>query len=407
MKYSDILKQSWQILWNYRLLWIFGFIVALTTFPYQGISDWNDQWQAGEGTIIRTDENTVRFPGFDATVDLAPGGVITVLPRDGSEPTVIHTEGGLSIELPDGTERDLREVLAYVTDALPAEITQVVVGSLVVIAVVILGVVLVAALLRYPAEAGLITAVNEQAKSKKKAGFRELLRMGWSRTAWRFFLIDVAVRLPLLAFFALMFILALGPFALSLSSDPKGWIIGFVASAFLVAGTLFLVVITGWLVSLFTLFFRRACALEGLGVTAAIVRGFQVVFGNIKDVVVMTLLMLGTYIGWAVAAIPVLVLMIPIFLVLIVLGGLVAMTVLFPTAGVAQLFLNDVVAWVLGGSVALVIFIPIVAAPFTFLSGLLMVYQSSAWTLTYRELMALDSAPAKAGTAADPLLVKA
>ncbi len=407
MKYMDILKQSWHILWNYRLLWIFGFVVALTTIPYLGQSDWNDQWQAGEGTIIRADENTIVFPGFDATVDLAPGGVITVSPKNGGEPTVIHTEGGLSIELPDGTERDLREVVAYVTDALPADITQVIVGSLAVIALVVIGVILVAALFRYPAEAALITAVNEQAKTQKKASFRELLGMGWSRTAWRFFLIDVAVRLPLLALFALMFILALGPFALSLSSDPGGWIIGFVASAFLVGGILFLVVITGWLVSLFTLFFRRACALEGLGVTAAIVRGFQVVFGNIKDVVVMTLLMLGTYIGWAAVSIPLLILMIPVFLVLIVLGGLVAMTALFPTAGVAHLFLNDVVAWVLGGSVALVIFISIVAAPFTFLSGLLAVYQSSAWTLTYRELLALDSAPAKAGTAADPLMAKA
>jgi hypothetical protein len=41
------------------------------------------------------------------------------------------------------------------------------------------------------------------------------------------------------------------------------------------------------LVTLFTLFFRRACALEGLGVTAAIVRGFQVIFGNLKDVVAL------------------------------------------------------------------------------------------------------------------------
>jgi hypothetical protein len=118
---------------------------------------------------------TVSLPGFAVTIDMAPGGVITVLPSNGGDPTVIHTEGGLSIELPNGTERDLRQVVENFTDALPADITQVVVGSLVAIALVVVGVILVATLLRYPAEAALITGVNKHAKSKKKAGFRELL----------------------------------------------------------------------------------------------------------------------------------------------------------------------------------------------------------------------------------------
>ena len=69
--------------------------------------------------------------------------------------------------------------------------------------------------------------------------------------------------------------------------------------------------------------------------------------------------------------------------------------------------LKDVVAWVLGGSLALVIFIPIVTAPFTFVSGLLTVYQSSAWTLTYRELLALESAPAEPVSEAKSVLAKA
>jgi len=161
------------------------------------------------------------------------------------------------------------------------------------------------------------------------------------------------------------------------------------------------------LVTLFTLFFRRACALEGLGVTAAFVRSFQIIFGNLKDVVVMTLLTIAVFICWAVAAIPLLVLMIPVFLVLALLGVVAAMTVLFPTVTVAHFFLNDVVAWVLGGSLALVIFIPIVTAPFTFVSGLLTVFQSSAWTLTYRELLRLESAPAEPVSEAKSLLAKA
>src|SRR5512136_675031 len=30
ISFSKILKQSWHILWNYRVLWLFGFLLAIT-----------------------------------------------------------------------------------------------------------------------------------------------------------------------------------------------------------------------------------------------------------------------------------------------------------------------------------------------------------------------------------------
>ncbi len=62
MKHTGVLKQSWHILRTYRLLWIFGFIVALTTLTMVEF-----QWTADEGTIIRADENSIfaRFCGDD------------------------------------------------------------------------------------------------------------------------------------------------------------------------------------------------------------------------------------------------------------------------------------------------------------------------------------------------------
>ncbi len=407
MRYLDILKQSWQILWHYRLLWIFGFVLALTTFPWQGSIDWSDEWNSNRGTIVRTDEDTLTFPGFDATVDVEDNGVITIRPRGGGEPTVIHTKGGLTIQFPDGVEKDFHELADYLTYSIPADVSEIVVGSLVTIAVVVLGVVVVANLLRYPAEVALISAVDENAMSKKKASFRELVRMGWSKNAWRFFLIDVAVRLPLLVIFAVLFALALSPFVLALDSDANGWIVGFLASAVLLAGTLILAAITSIIIGHFMHFFRRACAIEGLGVTASVVRGFQVIFRNLKEVIVMTFAMIVVQIGWMVAAVPLLVLMIPLFLVFVVIGGLAAVAVLFPSAWLASLALNEVVAWVVGGSLALVVFLPIVTAPFTFLSGLFAVYKSSTWTLTYRELLALESAKAAAKVEGKQALVNA
>ena len=34
MDHTKILKRAWHILWQYRVLWVFGFILALTTASY-------------------------------------------------------------------------------------------------------------------------------------------------------------------------------------------------------------------------------------------------------------------------------------------------------------------------------------------------------------------------------------
>lgn len=407
MQHSQILKQSWQILWRYRLLWVFGFLVALTTAPALQIADWDDSWKQSQGTIIETGDHTISFPGFDATFDISQAdGSIIITPLRGGEPSVIHLKDGLSIDLSGGAEQDLAEALELIGRSIPPDVTEIVVGSLLIIGLVILGAIIVAAFIRYPAEVALIKGVNQEAQTKKKASFRELLRMGWSRTAWRFFLIDLVVKLPLFVFFALLFIVALMPLLLLISGDPAGWIFGLVTSAALLFLATILAIVTSLLLSLFMQFFRRACALEDLGVTAAIVRGWRVIFHNLKDVFLMAILMVASTIGWTLAMVPLLIVLIPAFLVFIVLGGLVAVVVLFPVAGLAHLFLNDVLAWVLAGTLALVVFLPFIVAPYTFLRGLLEVFRSSNWTLTYRALQAMEK-EAPELSKAEALLAKA
>ncbi len=180
------------------------------------------------------------------------------------------------------------------------------------------------------------------------------------------------------------------PLLLLISGEPAGWVFGLVTSAALLFLATILAIVTGLLLSLFMQFFRRACALEDLGVTAAIVRGWLVIRHNLKDVILMALLMAVTTIGWMLAMLPLLVLLVPVFLVFIVLGGLAAMAVLFPVSGLAHLVMNDVLAWVLAGTLALVVFLPFLVAPYAFLRGLLEVFRSSNWTLTYRALQAME-----------------
>jgi len=50
------------------------------------------------------------------------------------------------------------------------------------------------------------------------------------------------------------------------------------------------------------------------------------------------------------------------------------------------------VPWILAGVVGLPIFILVMAAPWIFLGGLMEVFKSSVWTLSYRELRALEPA---------------
>ena len=51
---KSILKRSWKILWNYKVLWIFGILLALTAGGNAGSSNsgWRNQMpQSGAGGL--------------------------------------------------------------------------------------------------------------------------------------------------------------------------------------------------------------------------------------------------------------------------------------------------------------------------------------------------------------------
>jgi hypothetical protein len=76
MDYGKVLKQTGKLVWNYRVLWIFGAILALTTVNgfYFGYG-WNrDESQKGIAVKI-TDDNIIYIPGDGLTIDLTgPNG---------------------------------------------------------------------------------------------------------------------------------------------------------------------------------------------------------------------------------------------------------------------------------------------------------------------------------------------
>ena len=104
----------------------------------------------------------------------------------------------------------------------------------------------------------------------------------------------------------------------------------------------------------------------------------------------MWLIMVGVRIGWTVAMILVLILLFPVMILLMIVGGVLGGLPALMVWGVASLFFEGAVPWILAGVIGLPIFILVMAVPWLFLGGLMEVFKSSTWTLTYRELRALE-----------------
>jgi len=69
--------------------------------------------------------------------------------------------------------------------------------------------------------------------------------------------------------------------------------------------------------------------------------------------------------------------------------------------GLASLIFEGAVPWILAGVVGIPIFILVIAVPGLFLGGLVEVFKSSVWTLTYREVRALESLETEPGQLPD------
>jgi hypothetical protein len=342
MDHGKVLKRAWEILWQYRMLWVFGVIVALAA---------------------------------------AGGG--------GTNPLTYTFDGGDNGEPPFGMEGWTRSW--ELTEVVPqaAEVWAAVAGTIlaIVLGLACLAVIItvVRIIFLYVAETSLIRMVDDYEGTGQRVGFRQGLRLGWSRTALRLFVIDLLSKLPGMVILFLLFLLGLGLFALmTVLRDAvvlQG--IGIVAGigvAFL--GALLMIAIALAVSLVRPLIFRR-CAVEGVGVIDSLKEGFAFIRRHITDVVLTWLIMIGLQIGWGLALIP---LVFFLLFVGVILGGGLGLLV----GGLASLVATGAVPWILGVLVGLPIFILVLAAPLTFLNGLAEVYKSSVWTLAYRELRALE-----------------
>jgi hypothetical protein len=365
---TKILKRSWHILWNYRTLWFFGFILALA----MGGNNFgnNNHFSSNNGNS-------------DQQHDLhAPDGWKGL-------------QGDTTAEKANDALRQVREGINQLRAEHPVEFRMGIIAAITLfIVIVILSIVV--AILRYVAETATIRMVNEYEQTDVKVGFREGWKYGWSGTSWRLFLINLVTHIPSLVLFVFLGLVAWWIISTALNGTQSALITSLVAGIGL--SFLFIFITAILMVVLYMLrdFAWRITVLEETGVMESLQLATSLLKRNWKNIGLMWLVMIGIKIAWTIALF---ILIFPLLIVSILtaVGGLlVAIVPTLLTAGFASLLsAPDYWPWIFAAIIGLPLFFVVTFSPILLVNGWGQIYRSNVWTLTYRELKALDAiAPA-------------
>lgn len=359
MDYSEIFRRAWRYTSRYRVLWLFGMVVALTTFSWGmtligGLDDDNNGARV-ELTVTRgADESFI----------------------DAVRRTVHEEDARLKAEISQAN-RDIEEFFAKELDT---RVNSDVLAVFLVVAGVLLTLLVLAKIAGYVSETALIRMVAETERTGKQSSFSEGMRLGVSRTALRIFLINVVVNLTMLFAFIALLALILAPLLLWATEVTVAGVLGTITSVLLFFPALALIICAVAVVALLKRLFRRACAIEGLGVFGSIRRGLAVAWQQPVDILPVWLVSIGVTVAWPLFVLPVAALML---VLAVLLGGAAGLLV----GGISSLALDGLAPWIVGAVVGFPVFLLVLAAPLIFLGGLREVFLSSTWTVTYGQLL--------------------
>ena len=352
-----ILQRAWLILWNYRALWVFGLILALAAGgSFNGGGNNGMQW--------REDSQSYQGPSY--------GSVQEFLNDFGRQLEKLFTQG-----IPEANISG-EALIAFLWTVGVFVVFMFLVGIVVTIAY-------------YVSVNAVIRMVDDYENTGTKLTVREGFRMGWSRTAWRLFLINLIVNLPGILFFLALLIAGLSIFLSVVNGNATftpASIVGMVGLIFLGVSV---VIILGLLLGLLRPFFWRVCVLEEASVGESLRRGFGMVRENWKNVGLMWLVMIGLGIAWIVASIIAAIITIPIVVLTTIVASLVVAIPALLLFAVFSAFLTGPLPWIAAGLFVLPLFFVIAFSPWLLLGSWQTVYTSTVWTLTYREIKALPA----------------
>jgi hypothetical protein len=358
--FGKILKRAWHILWNYRILWIFGILLALFGGWY------------GSNALPR-DNNGINY-NFNGT----------------------NQGPNIPANWPTNIRQDLQQIYQWFQHNVIPLVEQPGqhIGTFVLIGVgfflLILLISVIVAFIRYPVFTAVLRMVDGYEATGEKVGFRAGWKLGWNKRAFRLWWVNFLIQgIPGL----IIALLILASIANLIVQAFQNNSVAIVVGAILVG----LVILLSLVIALGSVFLRllgqffwRKVALEDKGTKATFSEGWDMFKRNWKSALLMWLIMVGIKIGFGIAMFLATFLLIPAFIVLLIPAAIVAIIPGLVVFGITNLFGNVIIAAVLGVFVALPFFFLIVGSPLAFLSGLYLVYDSSAWTLAYREMKALN-----------------
>jgi len=356
MNHTTVLKRAWHMVRNYRAVWVFGIILALTVASWEtGVL-----FDRADGEGLDAGRLILNLPNLAAIVVPGRGQLVRgdsgrfYFDWQGSGSVIPRRAGDVVVDYDPPWDVSVAVVAKQRNGTLSLE--RVRVAPLVarraffaIVGVVLAGILLflTSRVARYVSDAALI-------------------------------------RMAVVAL-VLLFALVLSPlFLLATGNTVAGAIGVLLAMGFLLAAVFVACAVVA-LSSVLNDCASRACAVDGLGVIASIRRGYATVRGHPKDVGIMWLVLIGVRLCWTFVSVPVGLLMMGAG---VVLGGMVTLLVL----GLSGLAFDGATVWILTAIVGVPVGLLVTLGPWAFLGGLREVFKSSAWTLTYRELCALDAA---------------
>lgn len=351
---GKFLKRALQIVWQYKVLWIFGFLIVLTG---GGAGSGGGGGGGGTGAQWQMDE-PFHYRGVDGFGQYSPQ----------------------MQQLEDWAAENVAPLFA--TEAKAITTVFIFIGIIFAIGLVF-G--LLSALVRYPAETAVMRMVDAHEQTGTKMRFKEGWRLGWNRRAWRIFLVDLLIGTPAFGI-VLLLVGGLGAYFFANRENPEAalnvgvgiWIA--VVMMLLLALALLLVV-----VSLVRQFIIRKAAFEDLGVWDSFRQGWAMFKLNWKHAALMWLIMIGIGIGVGVAIIIAAFILIPAYLILAIPGVIAAAIPGAIGYGITSLFAAEVLPWIIAAIVALPVFFVVVFSPLYLIGGAYTVFDSSVWTLFYRQ----------------------
>ena len=388
----QILKKSWQNVWRYRALWVFGVILALTTFSwgpliFTGGHDGDDQEYSNRSVeFVLPDRARTYLPISTLILHEQQIERVVVIYK-GRVPDYQPRGADLLVRYTPNVEFSLTEItsqpgggLRYDRLGFESEHLRLAIMILVGLAAFALIMWILTIVGRYVSTTALIHMVDEEAQTGGRLSARQGLGIGWSRTAWRLFLIDLCINIPAAMAVLLLFALVAAPVILATSAGS--WVV--IAGAVISGGLFFLAILATILglalLGLLRVFVRRACVLEHLGVFAAISSGYATLRSDLMSAGLVWLVWVGLRAVWPLLMMPVGLLLLGLA---IFIGGMPGLLV----GGLSSIFASggDLPA-ILGIIVGFTLFTLTLFVPLVFLGGLREVFFSSMWTLTYREI---------------------